>query len=169
MNTTVDKIKNDNKIKITGNSLSYYLGREPIKYVILINVGNEITEIYSVIGEYKTLDKNLNQTKFSFVDIGEKEIFDYEIKIDEILLSPTNHIKIVPIKENIYIDLSYSEDHSLYIEHLNKENNNLVVIVGVILLLICLICIIYCIKRRKRKTNDLDTKIIESDLQPIED
>ena len=129
-----------------------------------------MNNIYSIIGEYKSLDKDKNQTMIILEDNGEKEIVEFEIEIKD-KLSENNKLIIVPINKDFYIDTNFIEYKYFNFEYIVSDNNTLIfilIIVGAILLLFIIICVIYCLMRKRRKNNDLSEKIINNDLQPIE-
>ena len=175
-NMTIDQIKGENKLKLKFISYSYFFFQQPINYYILINSEDKDTyrynmnNIYSIIGEYKSLDKDKNQTMIILEDNGEKEIVEFEIEIKD-KLSENNKLIIVPINKDFYIDTNFIEYKYFNFEYIVSYNNTLIfilIIVGAILLLFIIICVIYCLMRKRRKNNDLSEKIINNDLQPIE-
>ena len=129
-----------------------------------------LSNIYSIIGGYKRLDKNKNQTMIILEDYGGKNLIEYRVEINETILD--SYIILVPvIKEDFYIDTSYIDNSYFSFKYIDDKSNIVYIylIVMSILLILIIICIIVCeIRRRRRKNNDLSEKIVSNDLQPIE-
>ena len=181
----VEQINNKNKLNITFHSYSYYSGKKPCKYYLLINSDLnfffyvDFYDIYSYIYG-KSFNTSNSQIVLDFEDYGLKEIIQYELDIP------------IDLKEDIFygnsITILYFDEETLtfkffdskYFHYINyKEENKkkknehkllIILIISGVLLLFLIIFTIVFIRRKKRKSgdNDLTQKVLNNELEPIE-
>jgi len=165
----ISQIKGNNKLKITINSYTYYF-EQPFKYYLFINTPNDLIYVCSIINKIKNLDQN--QIMMTLDDNGEKEIFEYDIEINDNLYegkntSLENKAFFVPVtKEGIrgYEYGNYQYYYFKYIKYDNKSNTITIVfgvLIIIIILLILIIIVLLYLRKRKKMNNDLNLKIMD--------
>ena len=110
----ISQIEGKNQLKITINSYSYYL-EQSFKYYLFINTPNDLVYINSIINKFKNLDQNKNQIMMILDDNREKEIFEYNIEINDNLYegnnsSLDNKAFFVPVNKDVNIAYVYESN-----------------------------------------------------------
>ena len=178
-----EQINKKNKLNITFHSYSYYSGKKPCKYYFLINCdlgffSVDIYDIYSYIYG-KSYNTSNYQIVLDYEDDGSKEIIQYELDIP-INLDDSyrgNKITILYLDEES-LEFKFLNSASFSYENYKRENKKkkddhtllIILIIGGVLLLFLIIFIIAFIRRKKMKSgdNDLTQKVLNNELEPIE-
>ena len=159
----VEQISEKNKLEVHIHSRSLRLNR----YYLLFNIpyNEDLFFISSIISGQKNLDKKKYQSMVSF-DFDEKDITSYfEIK-SPIKFDKENNVTIVSTIKDSFI--FYSIGYSYFDYNYVIISYQTIIILIISLIPIEIICICIChFKCRKKKKDNLISKMIEKELNPI--
>ena len=179
LNQTVQQIEGKNIIHLKMNSISYILYPNTVKYYIIINIENNVYNIYDIITGQKTINQNNHEFMTIVEDNGLNEIYETDIEINVELIDDLeyhydkNTIYFIPVNSKTNLIETKYISH-IEFEYNNIESNNntvfvvIIIIIFIILLLFIVIAIFYYLRYKKRnKINHISQRNLLNQVESI--